>query len=82
MLHGDMIIAGTRRTGAAEPLHAINPSNDDVMAPAFGGATTSDVAEACALAAEAFRAYRDTGWKRAPSSSRRSPPTSSASAMS
>jgi alpha-ketoglutaric semialdehyde dehydrogenase len=61
MLHGDMIIAGTRRTGAAEPLHAINPSNDDVMAPAFGGATTSDVAEACALAAEAFRAYRDTG---------------------
>jgi NADP-dependent aldehyde dehydrogenase len=61
MIHGDSIIGGTRRPGAAEPLYAIDPATGAVLGPAFGGATAADVAEACALAAQAFPAFRETG---------------------
>jgi NADP-dependent aldehyde dehydrogenase len=55
-----MIIGGAGRHGAAEPLRAVNPASDEVMDPAFGGATGEDVTDACTLAAEASRAFRET----------------------
>lgn len=54
----DLFIAGERRSGAGEPVYAIAPATGERVGPAFGGATPSDVADACAAASAAFRPYR------------------------
>lgn len=57
---GEMIIGASAFHGTGPMIHAVNPATGEKMAPGFAGATSTDVARACALAAEAFPAYRET----------------------
>lgn len=63
-LSPDLFIAGTRRAGRGDPVHAVAPATGERIGPAFGGATAEDVADACAAAATAFRPYRAAGLER------------------
>lgn len=60
----DLFIAGTRRAGRGDPVHAVAPATGERIGPAFGGATAEDVADACAAAASAFRPFRAAGLER------------------
>ena len=44
--------------GTNGEIKGVNPATGDTLEPAFGGATPADVAEAAALAHEAFASYR------------------------
>ncbi|TBW39458.1 aldehyde dehydrogenase (NADP(+)) [Siculibacillus lacustris] len=59
-IDGDMLIGATRLHGAEGDIHAIDPRNGERLAPAYGGGGPDEVARACALAAAAFDAYRET----------------------
>jgi NADP-dependent aldehyde dehydrogenase len=59
-LSGKLLLGAAQAIGSAGTLRATNPATGDVLEPAFGLATHADVAHACALAAAAFDAYRET----------------------
>ncbi|MEK1874606.1 MAG: aldehyde dehydrogenase (NADP(+)) [Phyllobacterium sp.] len=54
---GDLLI-GAASSGDNRSLYAINPATGAKLEPAFALASEADVARACALAGEAFDAYR------------------------
>jgi NADP-dependent aldehyde dehydrogenase len=56
-----MLIGQERVVGTAGSFQAIDPARGASLAPAFGGATPQMLGRACALAAESFDAYRETG---------------------
>ena len=55
---GAILVGAEERTGTAT-FAAIDPASGDSIAPAFAEAGAADVADACALAADAFPAFRD-----------------------
>jgi acyl-CoA reductase-like NAD-dependent aldehyde dehydrogenase len=57
---GEMIIGQQLVRGAAGSMFAFNPATRQNLDPAFGQAELSDVERACALAEQAFDAYRAT----------------------
>jgi alpha-ketoglutaric semialdehyde dehydrogenase len=59
-INGDMIIGQRTLRGTAGLVRAIDPSINDSIGPDFGLATDNDVDAACALAGQAFDAYRNT----------------------
>jgi 2,5-dioxopentanoate dehydrogenase len=61
MITGEMLIGATAQRGREGDLRAVNPATGETMEPAFGGGGTAEVRRACALAWEAFDAYRETG---------------------
>lgn len=58
---GCMLIGAERVAGTAGSFQAVDPARGDALAPLFGGATPQMLDRACALAAESFDAYRETG---------------------
>lgn len=58
---GSMLIGRERVAGTAGAFRAIDPASGAALAPHFGGATPQMLDHACALAAEAFDAYREAG---------------------
>lgn len=59
-LTGHMIIGQALVAGADRDFHAINPFTNEQLAPAYAGATSSQVDDAVALANDAFASYRST----------------------
>jgi NADP-dependent aldehyde dehydrogenase len=59
MLTGDLLIGGASVRGRERGYHGIDPSNGAPLEPEFGGAGAGELDRACALAAEAFDAYRE-----------------------
>ena len=57
---GCMLIGQERVAGTAGAFRAVDPASGAALEPLFGGATPQMIARACALAAEAFDAYRET----------------------
>jgi NADP-dependent aldehyde dehydrogenase len=57
---GSQLIDGQAVQGKGTPFSGKNPARGETMTPEFSGATTADVAQACAAAAAAFRTYRAT----------------------
>jgi NADP-dependent aldehyde dehydrogenase len=57
---GELLIDGGARAGSAGAILAVDPSTGDTLPVTFGGATATDLDEACALAAAAFGPYRAT----------------------
>ncbi len=55
---GDLLIGFKSDSRADRPLHGVNPSTLETLAPGFIIATDADVAQAADLAWEAFLAYR------------------------
>jgi alpha-ketoglutaric semialdehyde dehydrogenase len=62
-LTGQMFLGATRVLGANGTVHGIDPRTGEEVGPAYGLGTRADVDTAATLAAEAFRAYRETGPK-------------------
>ncbi len=60
LLTGDILIGATRSAGGGATLKAIDPATGETLEPAFAIAGATEVDRACALAAEAFDAYRGT----------------------
>ncbi len=60
LLTGDILIGATRSAGSGASLRAIDPATGETLEPAFAVAGAAEVDRACALAAEAFDAYRET----------------------
>lgn len=63
-LTGEMLIGARSVRGSEAPFRAVDPAAGETIDPPFGGAGAAEVARACALAAEAFDAYRETGLDR------------------
>ncbi|WP_236687556.1 aldehyde dehydrogenase (NADP(+)) [Chromobacterium subtsugae] len=59
-LTGMMLIGGRAVAGCRETIRAIDPSTDQALEPGYPGADREQVEQACALAWEAFDAYRET----------------------
>ncbi|AVG16854.1 aldehyde dehydrogenase (NADP(+)) [Chromobacterium vaccinii] len=59
-LTGMMLIGGQAVSGRREMIRAIDPSTDQALEPGYPGADREQVEQACALAWEAFDAYRET----------------------
>ncbi|SDK73244.1 NADP-dependent aldehyde dehydrogenase [Franzmannia pantelleriensis] len=59
-LEGKSLIGQQTVAGSGEPLHAVDPSSGERLAPAYPGVDNSQIERACALAAEAFDGYRET----------------------
>ncbi|OON63041.1 aldehyde dehydrogenase (NADP(+)) [Massilia sp. KIM] len=57
-IQGLMVIGRRTVRGAGGDQNAYNPSTRAAFGPAFGQATSADVEQACALAAQAFDPYR------------------------
>src|SRR6478735_5935007 len=57
---GELLIDGAARHGAGGSILAVDPSTGGALDVTFGGATKTDLDEACALAAAAFGPYRAT----------------------
>ncbi len=60
LLTGDILIGASRSAGNGASLKAIDPATGETLEPAFAVAGATEVDRACALAAEAFDAYRET----------------------
>ncbi|WP_020652432.1 aldehyde dehydrogenase (NADP(+)) [Massilia niastensis] len=60
-INGDMIIGQRIVRGSAGAIQAYDPARHAALEPSFGTATAEDLATACALAEQAFDAYRATG---------------------
>ena len=58
---GEMLIGGQAVPGSDGASRAVEAATGKELEPSFGGGTERDVDRACALAAEAFNAYRSTG---------------------
>ncbi|WCT74737.1 aldehyde dehydrogenase (NADP(+)) [Sphingomonas naphthae] len=59
-MDGTMIIGGERLLGAQGSVQSVAAATGEPLEPAFGTASTDDVARACALAEEAFDSFRET----------------------
>ncbi|MCR4468167.1 aldehyde dehydrogenase (NADP(+)) [Burkholderia sp. SCN-KJ] len=59
-LAGNLLIGSRARRGTNGDTYAVHASSGERMAPAFGGASSADLDEACALAWAAFDTYRET----------------------
>jgi NADP-dependent aldehyde dehydrogenase len=59
-IQGDMVIGQRTVRGSAGTVRAYDPARNTTLEPAFGLATGADVDTACALAEQAFDAFRDT----------------------
>jgi len=59
MLTGELLVGGASVRGSEGGYHGIDPSNGAQLGPQFGGGGASELDRACALAAEAFDAYRE-----------------------
>lgn len=59
-LTGDMLIGACAARGAEAAQKGIDPATGQELEPAYGGANAADLERACALAAAAFDAYRET----------------------
>ncbi len=59
-LTGKMFVGQERIAGTSGSFQAINPSRGIPLEPSFGGATLEMLDRACALAAAAFDAYRES----------------------
>src|SRR4051794_23167617 len=59
-IHGEMLIGSASVRGQRGELKAIDPSSGRVIPPTFGAGDEADVDRACALAAQAFDAFRET----------------------
>ncbi|RVU17211.1 aldehyde dehydrogenase (NADP(+)) [Methylobacterium oryzihabitans] len=59
-IRGENLIGATPVRGSAAPLHAVAAATGERLEPGFPGATLADLDRACALAAAALPAYRDT----------------------
>ncbi|WCE05339.1 aldehyde dehydrogenase (NADP(+)) [Pseudoxanthomonas sp. JBR18] len=57
---GNMLIGASAIMGSNGTVKGINPSTGAFLEPAYGLATAADLERACALAAAAFDAYRET----------------------
>lgn len=60
-IRGELLIGGRAFAGSAKPLYAIEAMSGEALEPGFPGAAPADLEQACALAAEAFPVYRETG---------------------
>lgn len=60
-LKGQMLIGEQSLFGSRDAIHAIKPTNNEVLEPAYLGGTSQDVDRACELAWTAFHCYRETG---------------------
>jgi NADP-dependent aldehyde dehydrogenase len=58
-IQGELLIGSRSVRGSQGASRAVNPASGEVLEPAFGGATQADLQQACALAHDAFDAYRD-----------------------
>lgn len=58
-ISGNLFIGQTEKQGTRGEIFALDAISGEKIAPAFGGATHSDLEHACALAAEAFTVYRN-----------------------
>jgi NADP-dependent aldehyde dehydrogenase len=63
-IQGEMIIGRKAVRGSAGTVRAYNPATRSEIEPAFGLATAADVETACALAEQAFDAYRNVPLER------------------
>jgi NADP-dependent aldehyde dehydrogenase len=59
-LTGRMLIGAAAASGRETPVRGIDPASGKELEPAYGGAGAADLDRACALAAAAFDAYRET----------------------
>lgn len=59
-VNGEMLISGNAVKGMSTPIHAIKPSTNQKLEPAFGGETASDVDTAAKLGWKAFDIFRGT----------------------
>ncbi|MEO4008212.1 aldehyde dehydrogenase family protein, partial [Chromobacterium piscinae] len=59
-LTGKMLIGGQGVAGRRDMIRALDPSTDQPLEPGYAGADREQVEQACALAWEAFDAYRET----------------------
>lgn len=57
---GNLIIGQRRERGENGVIHAIDAATQATIEPTFGGASSRHVDDACALAHDAFDAYRET----------------------
>lgn len=57
---GSLLIGQERLAGTAGSFRATNPASGAALEPAFGGASEQLLERACALAAQAFDAYRES----------------------
>jgi NADP-dependent aldehyde dehydrogenase len=57
---GEMLIGDRAFAGTGPKIHGIDAATGQTLEPAYGTATREDLHAACRLAAEAFRAYRNT----------------------
>ena len=60
-LTGDMLIGAASVHGREAAFRATDPSSGETLEPAYGGAGPDEVERACALAWQAFGAYRENG---------------------
>ena len=58
-INGEMIIGRQIVRGSAGTVRAYDPAKHATLEPEFGLATADDLASACALAGQAFDAYRN-----------------------
>jgi len=63
-LSGELLIGSRAVRGNNGEIRAVNPASGASMAPSFGGATPAQLEQACALAWQAFDAYRQTTLER------------------
>lgn len=59
-LTGKMLIGGQGVAGHRDMIRALDPSTDQTLEPGYAGVDREQVEQACALAWEAFDAYRET----------------------
>jgi alpha-ketoglutaric semialdehyde dehydrogenase len=59
-LTGRMLIGSAAASGPETPVRGIDPAKNQELEPSYGGAGKADLERACALAATAFDAYRET----------------------
>jgi NADP-dependent aldehyde dehydrogenase len=58
---GEMLIGARAVRGQAKEILGINPATGETLSPAFAGGAQAEVDQACALAAQAFDTFRETG---------------------
>ncbi len=59
-ISGSSLVGGKMVEGELASFRAVNPATARPLDPAFGEARAADIAQACALAAAAFDAYRES----------------------
>lgn len=57
---GELLLGGTAVRGTNGTVQALDAHTGEVIGPDFGGASADQIEQACALADQAFNAYRET----------------------